>query len=147
MAESGCSVGATEPHCRDCWTKSTQNRSHEITRSVTTAPIPDQESTHPGAPGRILHPCEHADLCSQIRFSTLPTWRDIVNAEYTTRTPAFSESNIVTFRGIFFHPPEGECASRRFADCASHPSLINISRAALVLDVPRGPAWYCTAVA
>jgi hypothetical protein len=47
----------------------------------------------------------------------------------------------------FFHPPEGECASRRFADCASHPSLINISRAALVLDVPRGPAWYCTAVA
>src|SRR6202051_201566 len=107
MAESGCSVGATEPHCRDCWTKSTQNRSHEITRSVTTAPIPDQESTHPGAPGRILHPCEHADLCSQIRFSTLPTWRDIVNAEYTTRTPAFSESNIVTFRGIFSIPRKG----------------------------------------
>jgi hypothetical protein len=49
--------------------------------------------------------------------------------------------------GHFPDPPEGECASRRFADCASHPSLINISRAALVLDVPRGAAGYCTAVA
>ena len=47
----------------------------------------------------------------------------------------------------FPDPPEGESASRRFADCVSNPSLNTISCAALVLDVSHRRSWCCPAVA